>query len=231
MGKMYRAPRRGRGAYASVAQRDAKGRIMKKVASAVVTKALKTRGLKTVEQKYYSEINNTGIMQNTLTWSASSNILNPLVQSDAHDGRDGYQVQPVNIQVKGIINCSNGVSGIGRVLLVRWDDSDIPSLSDFFESPASALQLPTVLFNREQRKNFKVYYDRSFIISSLADSKGRAVFNINVNCRSHKPVIYTSGAYSESAFTQGRYYLLYFSDVSATNGPVINFSNRFTYTG
>jgi len=228
---MYRAPRPKKRRYATYAPRDAKGRVMKKVAQSVVSKALKSRGLKTVEKKYYSEIDNTGIMQNTLTWSASSNLINPISQSDAHDGRDGYQVQPVSIQVKGIISCSNGVSGIARLLLIRWDDSEIPTMADLFESPATAQQLPTVLFDPEQRKNFHVYYDKSWVISSLGDSKGRAVFNINVNCRSHKPVIYTAGAYSESAFTQGRYYLIYMSDVSATNGPVINFSNRFNYTG
>lgn len=231
MGKMYRAPKPKRRSYASYAPRDSRGRIMKKVATSVVSKALKVRGLNTVESKYITELNNTGIMQNTTTWAASSNLINPISQSDAHNGRDGYVIQPVYIQVRGMISCSNGVSGLARVLLIRWDDTAVPSMSDIFESPATPTALPNALFNVEKRKHFKVLYDRSFIVSSLADSAGRHYFKINVNCKSHKPVIYTTGAFSESGMSQGRYYVIYMSNIDATNGPLLDFTNRFYYTG
>lgn len=202
-----------------------------KVAKKVVDKALKQRGLKTVEPKYYSELGNLGVAQNTTIWAASSNIANPIVQSDQHNGRDGYQIQPVRYEAKGVLSVSNGYSGTARVLFIRWDDTAIPTLADIFESPSTPNSLPTALFNQEKRKHFKVYYDKRFVLSSLADSYGRQLFDIKVNCRSHKPVIYTTGAYSESAFTQGRYYLLYMSDNDATNGPLIEWTQRFFYTG
>lgn len=202
-----------------------------KVAKKVVDKALKQRGLKSVEPKYYTELNNGGVAQDTTIWAASSNIVNPIAQSDQHNGRDGYQIQPVRFEAKGVISVFNGVSATVRILFIRWDDTAIPSLADIFESPSTPNSLPTALFNEEKRKHFKVYYDKRFVLSSLADSYGRQLFDIKVNCRSHKPVIYTSGAYSESAFTQGRYYLLYMSDVSASNGPLVDWVQRFYYTG
>lgn len=200
----------------------------RKIAQQVVSKALKERGLKKLEFKYLSELGNSAIAGSSALWASSYNFLNPIAQGDNHNNRDGYEIQPVAVQIKLSASCLNGTSANLRILLIRWDAIAPPtSLGDFFESPTTPIDITTSLFNLENRSYFSVYVDKRVDITNLADSDGRYLFDYYLDCRSHKPCKFIGGLAGEGQMTQGRYYLLYM----ATDSVTLNFSNRFLFTG
>lgn len=221
-GRFYKTPgRKGKRKYV-------KKTVTAKVAQQVVSKALKERGLKKLEFKYLSELANSATAGSSALWASSKNFLNPVAQGTAHNQRDGFQIQPVGLQLKLAAECLDGVSANIRILLVRWDGIAAPTqLSDFFESPTTPLDITNSLYNMENREYFHVYYDRRRDISNLADDDGRWLIDTYVDCKSHRPCKFTSGLGDESSMTQGRYYLLYFASQPVT----IKFSNRFLFTG
>jgi len=210
--------------------RSRQAKAKNKTVSKLVKKALTRRGLGHYEQKYKTELNNTGVMGNTLVWASSSNVMNEIQQGDGHADRDGFRIQPVRIQARIHVACANGTSALARILIIRWDDTAVPTMADIFESPATSVCAPNAMFNLEKRKMFKVYFDRTFDITSLADADGRRSFNISIDCKSHKECVYTSSLFDVANMTQGRYYILYFSN-QASNGPNIEWTSRFTFTG
>lgn len=197
----------------------------------VVRKELKDRGILRPELKYYTEFANTAVLQDDLIWANHSNFLNPIAQGDAHNQRDGFDIQPIKLEIKIQLQQFSNNVGIARILVIRWEDEDEPILGHIFEDPTSTGLLINCLYNPFWKNSYKILFDKSYpLAGTFNNNTGSIPVDLSINLKNHGLVKYTDNSGTVANVHQGRYYLVYMSDRASAQGPIMNFTNRFYYT-
>lgn len=195
----------------------------------VVRKEFKNKGLKNVEKNWVT-ITHDVTLDNDTTWNGLRNTLNLSSQGDGLGQHQGNSVQPLSMELKGII-LAGGSTANCRLLFIRWEPASIPSLADILDNPTgvAADQIVNVPYNRTNRKSFKVLWDKSFFITGTYDNaKCAMTFHKRFNLKSHSYCFYSGTTAVEGDISKGKYYLIYMSDVG-TGDPIMRYSSTFTY--
>lgn len=159
------------------------------------------------------------------------NILSNLTRGD--NGLDNFNGN--SIKIKGITlnyGChSNQSYNYMRVMLIQWYDSGTPALTGILNTVTTGLA-PFAFIYVTNRKNIKVLYDKTFVMSPSAggDSTvtGEGVFTdkVYIDGARIKKVTYRSG---ENTIQDGGIYLITISDDSLTTYPQINWGTRVSF--
>lgn len=159
------------------------------------------------------------------------NILSNLTRGSA--GLDNFDGN--SIKVKGITlnyGChSNQSFNYMRVMLIQWADSGSPTLSGILNTTTTGLA-PFAMIYVTNRKNIKVLYDKTFVLSPSAggDSTitGEGVFTdkVYIDGARVKKITYQAGA---NTIQDGGLYLIAVSDDSLTTYPQINWGTRVSF--
>lgn len=184
------------------------------------------RNLRTLGEKKYNVFSYFGTVTNTGDILDLSNI----TQGDTDLTRDGDQIGIRSIEVNAQAYQDNTVStpslsNIIRVVVFQWFPTTTPTPGSIFNTTMEPALAPIVAYNHDNRFNFRILYDKKFVLSLNGPT---VVYNRKYILKGFREKIqYSAGTITGS----NKVYACYVSDSSAGNHPVlaatfkINFSD------
>lgn len=155
-------------------------------------------------------------------------LLNGIARGDEINERAGREVVMRSIQVKGIaaVTVGTGIDQVCRVMIVYDRQTNAAALTAAMVLNAVDTYSPR---NLENRRRFKIMYDRSFVLNASGEAGSHCMFNFYRKL--NHPVTFNSGdAATVADITTGSMYLICIGNVAAgaTDGTC-TFSSRIRY--
>lgn len=211
--------------------------LKKKVArlAAVVSKTVKG------EQRYYDYV----LPDAGIDTSGYIHSLTLMGTGDINGSRDGTTVVPGWIEARLFLEGQEAAE-LNKVRIIFFQDkgsgalgtplvADVLQPADTYSTTIAPVFAP---YNRENRKRFKILYDRVFSVANeqLTSGSGYSLWHepspiIRISCKNCKPVTYIgSGSSTPGSVGTGHIYLMAISDSGTTPDPDLQGTVRFVYT-
>lgn len=149
--------------------------------------------------------------------------------------RIGNEVEIKHIQFNYSLDVADSAN-IFRVVLFQWfqqDESNFPTIGDIFMNNGAGYPWLD-MYNYENKKNFKILYDRTHSLSSSAGNPFTTVVKQKFYGKRipMKRVKFYSNAESGFAarLVKGNIYYMFISDSAVIAHPTIKFATRLLYT-
>lgn len=198
------------------------------------TRRYKKKGFKKFAQKV---VNSTAEKKTVSTYSYSNNVdatgfqfnATNISQGDTDGTRDGDQllIRSVEMELHPWLGATPDTNNIVRVMLVQWYGlASSLTVGDVLQV-TSALNSSCVMspYNHDNRYQFKVLYDRRFVLSANGTSTHFQKVMITRGFR--RKVQYVAG--SATSATNG-VYMLAFSDSISGPHPALDYNVKINYS-
>lgn len=183
--------------------------------------------LKETETKFF-DVSQVPVSTGDYMVNNVSTLLAPL-QNGSKNGRDGSDVSPYRIIIKGdIIPGSASVPVAMRLILIQSKQGFVPStnatssVQKVFQDPL----FPNTIYNPfdyNNRRHFTVLHDQTY----TADAAGPALKRFVINKKISRNTVFDQG--TGTATENGQIYLLNISNHTTTNLPILSFYSRIYY--
>lgn len=195
-------------------RRNKKLTFQEKKMEKIAFSAIKKNDAREVERKYKDLINPSQVVGSTgyLTSLTSTISVGP-----AFDQRIGMDIKVTSLQLRYTVTFNDPINFM-RVILFRWFDDDVPTISDVLESnvPYSALAINTLT-----GKKMQVLHTNLIALSegSVPNTVQEEYFSGNYHCSWDKTI----------NPDHGHFYLYAITD-SSVSGPNLKFYSRVRFT-
>lgn len=179
------------------------------------------RGLINVEFKikdYHLPIASPGVLS-----SGTIQLLNGLAQGDGSTNRDGNQVRFKSLESKTLVS-RNGLDAVFRMIyfIDLQTDGAAPTMADVLDTAsASGIVAPR---NLTHRNRFLILKDVTKVVNTDTPNAVISYFR-KLDLKS----VYTSTGSAIGNMKNHPVFVLYVSDVPATNGPVVESHHRMRF--
>lgn len=215
---------RGRRRYARRAPKESRWSIYGKATKQLAQDAYK--GVQMVKQLVNTEFDfkdtTTGVSP---TSGGSMTLLNGMTQGDTASSREGNSIRMKSLDLRFYLtNNSTAVNTNTRVMLVHDKQ---PNGSTALVTDVLATNNVVSPRNLDNRKRFKVIYDRTFSLSTAGPSNLNSAF-YKKDFNQHVAFYNASNAGTIADISTGALFLLLLSD-QAVNAPTINYYFRLRF--
>lgn len=163
----------------------------------------------------------------SIDYSGAIYSITDVAQGDTDVTRDGDQLTPLRLEVRGAFVVGDAVNA-NRIVIVRWlplDSSMAPAVASVLEVTGSALAPYSPYQHDNLRAGyFEVLYDTFFVEDTYSPIKQ---FYIDLNIPQNKKMAFNAASTNGS----GKLFLIAISDSAAATHPNIQFISRLWFLG
>lgn len=201
---------------------------IKKINSAIETKCINILGL---TGQGLSTIGSVSGGVQTSNFSTAQNLLLNSIGSGSADGqRVGNKVRltslTMNLSITGPTYVTGGYDSFSNVRIVifrvkNWNASTTIAYSDYFTPPSGAVYGHTALYNWDNRKNFKVIWDKTMTVNEVVGGTGAddMVRNIKKTIKLKFNTYYTGTGTGGGSIMRNALFIAAWSDSSVAPNP------------
>ena len=159
---------------------------------------------------------------------ATTLILSTVPQGTGQSQRLGNQIRILGFKINWDITCAD-TTNIVRVIFWTYKSNSVnfaPSVAVVLNIGPAATQDVTSQYNFQNRKDYKIHHDKTFMLSTAANPQERHSVRVNIP-EKYQIVDYISDVNSSGSVNP--LCLTYLSDSAAASHPTINGTVRLFY--
>lgn len=178
----------------------------------------------------------TAALTPTVDFSSQCICLPAIAQGTGVNQRVGNKVRITsvtgNFEILGAPPTATEYYDGVRIMIIcvkTWRQNPTFNLGDYLASAGTPNDSVTALYNWENRKNYRVLYDKHIMLNYFGSGASPTFKHLQFNVKVNRNVIYATSAATAAAVEHNNLFLVMWSNSSATPHPSLEGSIRVKY--
>lgn len=187
------------------------------------SKTFKTMVLKVLRGNIEPKYITASTTAQTVDWLGGLNSFTDIVQGSAQTQRVGDELRLKSIDLRYQIACADTTQCM-RIIVFQWFQNTVPTVNNILYSNGTA-QAPFGALNFEQRRNYRILYDRMHSLDIITEIQNGV--HVRIWKIPKRNIVFTT---TGTTVGNNKCYIYFISDSSVAPHPTLTWQIRVNYT-